>query len=97
MITSFLAKREEQLTEKLALHQTGEWGLLPANKIPTSTMKSVCGFCSTGCNLTIHLQGERVVHLTPTPSYPVNQGKACPKGLEALRVLQSDDRIHILW
>ncbi len=30
--------------------------------------------------------------LTPAPDYPVNLGMACPKGWEALAVLDSPDR-----
>ena len=52
----------------------------------------VCGFCSTGCGLKIHLRGGEAVNLSPETEYPVNLGMACPKGWEALRVLKSDDR-----
>jgi len=51
-----------------------------------------CGFCSTGCSLTIHLQNGEAVCLSPTTDYPVNLGMACPKGWEALSVLKSADR-----
>ena len=51
-----------------------------------------CGFCSTGCGLTIHLRNGEAVGLTPDASYPVNSGMACPKGWEALTVLKSADR-----
>jgi assimilatory nitrate reductase catalytic subunit len=52
----------------------------------------VCGFCSTGCGLDIHLQQGVAVGLTPNLRYPVNQGMACPKGWEALAVLDSPNR-----
>ena len=54
--------------------------------------QSVCGFCSTGCSLNIHLRENQAVGLTPTQNYPVNSGMACPKGWEALAVLDSPDR-----
>jgi assimilatory nitrate reductase catalytic subunit len=54
--------------------------------------KSVCGFCSTGCSLNVHLADNEAIGLTPTPAYPVNLGMACPKGWEALSVLESSDR-----
>jgi assimilatory nitrate reductase catalytic subunit len=50
-------------------------------------VKSVCGFCSTGCSLTV-----RDGRLAPTIDYPVNLGTACPKGWEALTPLASADR-----
>ncbi|MEI8381134.1 MAG: molybdopterin-dependent oxidoreductase [Planctomycetota bacterium] len=65
---------------------------LPASAMPTSTATIVCGFCSTGCGLTVHLQDSKAVGLSPTTEYPVNLGMACPKGWEALSVLNSSDR-----
>lgn len=52
----------------------------------------VCGFCSTGCSLKIHLKNGHAVGLTPNPQYPVNLGMACPKGWEALTPLHATDR-----
>ncbi|MEM1303806.1 MAG: nitrate reductase, partial [Planctomycetota bacterium] len=46
----------------------------------------------TGCSLRIHLKDGEAVNLTPTTEYPVNLGMACPKGWEALNVLDADDR-----
>jgi len=53
----------------------------------------VCGFCSVGCSLDVHLDdaGE-AVKLTPTVNYPVNLGMACPKGWESLTPLAAPDR-----
>ena len=48
----------------------------------------VCGFCSTGCSLDVHLRDGEAVNLTPTTDYPVNLGMACPKGWEALTPLR---------
>jgi assimilatory nitrate reductase catalytic subunit len=59
---------------------------------PETVTTSVCGFCSTGCGLRIHLQDNQAVALTPETDYPVNLGMACPKGWEALAVLDSPDR-----
>lgn len=55
-------------------------------------VKSVCGYCSTGCNLNIHMQNGEAVSLTPSTNYPVNLGMACPKGWQALDVLDAPDR-----
>ena len=52
----------------------------------------VCGFCSTGCGLTVHLHEGQAINLSPTTDYPVNRGMACPKGWEALTVLDAPDR-----
>ena len=88
-----LFQKTGPLTEQLLLEpKTFGLGPLPITKIPDSTTNMVCGYCSTGCGLNIHIQDGRAINLTPTADYPVNRGMACPKGWEALRVLQSDDR-----
>jgi predicted molibdopterin-dependent oxidoreductase YjgC len=81
------------LTENLVLHP-GDFGLglVPSRLKPDATVSSVCGFCSTGCSLDLHLKDGVAVNLSPTPSYPVNQGMACPKGWEALTPLSAPDR-----
>jgi anaerobic selenocysteine-containing dehydrogenase len=50
--------------------------------------KGICGFCSTGCGLKLHDNGI----VTPDADYTVNRGTACPKGWEALAVLDAPDR-----
>jgi anaerobic selenocysteine-containing dehydrogenase len=67
-------------------------GKVPKKLLPTSTTQMVCGYCSTGCSLNVHLQDGQAVNLTPSHSYPVNQGMACPKGWEALSALHAPDR-----
>ena len=67
-------------------------GQLPISKQPDSVVRSVCGFCSTGCSLDLHIVDGEAASVTPSPGYPVNAGAACPKGWEALRVLDSPDR-----
>lgn len=76
------------------LRTPGEFGLgqVPAKLKPDATTNMVCGFCSTGCGLNIHLRDGQAVNLSPTTDYPVNLGVACPKGWEALRVLDAPDR-----
>jgi anaerobic selenocysteine-containing dehydrogenase len=81
------------LTEDL-LRTPGKFGLgqIPQNLEPDATTTMVCGFCSTGCSLNVHLQQNEAVNLTPDATYPVNIGMACPKGWEALNVLKAPDR-----
>jgi assimilatory nitrate reductase catalytic subunit len=82
-----------KLTRELLL-EPGGFGLgqLPAKQKPDRTTTMVCGFCSTGCGLNIHLKSGVAVGLTPSPEYPVNLGMACPKGWESLAVLNAPDR-----
>ncbi len=88
-----LRQRDGYLTRDL-VRSPGGFGLgqVPAKLKPDATTDMVCGYCSTGCGLTIHLKRGEAVGLTPTPDHPVNRGMACPKGWEALTVLQTDDR-----
>lgn len=70
-------------------------GQVPASLMPDATTKAICGFCSTGCGLKIHLKDGEAINLTPDPDYPVNLGTACPKGWEALSVLDAPDRARM--
>ncbi|MEO7600153.1 MAG: molybdopterin-dependent oxidoreductase, partial [Opitutus sp.] len=93
-LEQFLYARRGPMTSELVLHPA-DFGLgrVPARLTPAATTTSVCGFCSTGCGLKIHLneQGE-AINLTADPAYPVNLGMACPKGWEALTPLAAPDR-----
>ncbi|MCP4787703.1 MAG: molybdopterin-dependent oxidoreductase [Fuerstiella sp.] len=90
---SLLYSTDGPLTREL-LREPGNFGLgqVPAKAKPDGTTDMVCGYCSTGCSLRIHLKDGAATSLTPTTDYPVNLGMACPKGWEALTVLDSPDR-----
>ncbi|MBA4029607.1 MAG: nitrate reductase [Planctomyces sp.] len=92
-LLNLLHQREGRLTREL-LQEPGGFGLgqLPESQVPEATTDMVCGFCSTGCGLKIHLKDGEAIGLSPTTSYPVNLGMACPKGWESLRVLDAPDR-----
>lgn len=76
------------------LRSPGAFGLgqVPEKLVPDATTNVVCGFCSTGCGLNVHLKEGKAVALTPSTDYPVNLGMACPKGWEALTPLEAEDR-----
>lgn len=90
---SLLRQWNGALTQKLGL-RPGDFGLghVPARLKPDSTTTSVCGFCSTGCGLNVHLKDGQAVNLSAATHYPVNLGMACPKGWEALSCLSAPDR-----
>ena len=90
---SLLRARGGPLTRDLE-RTPGGFGLgqVPLAKKPDATARVVCGFCSTGCSLDVHMRAGRAVNVTPTVDYPVNAGMACPKGWEALAPLAADDR-----
>jgi assimilatory nitrate reductase catalytic subunit len=91
--SSALRRWEGPLTADLT-QRPGDFGLgqVPARLKPDGTANIVCGFCSTGCGLNVHLKDGQAVNLSPTTDYPVNLGMACPKGWEALTPLASPDR-----
>jgi len=88
-----LLQRTGPLTRELLL-APGAFGLgrVPAKTRPDATTDMVCGYCSTGCSLRIHLKDGEARNLSPATEYPVNLGMACPKGWEALTVLDSPER-----
>ncbi len=88
-----LHARSGPFTSEL-LRAPGKFGLgqVPARLVPDAKATSICGYCSTGCQLDIHLRDGQAINLTPATKYPVNLGMACPKGWEALTVLDATDR-----
>ena len=81
------------LTREL-VREPGKFGLgqVPSKVAPDATTTMVCGFCSTGCGLKIHLKDGQAVNLSAETDYPVNLGMACPKGWEALTPVRAPDR-----
>ncbi|MFN2556432.1 MAG: molybdopterin oxidoreductase family protein [Nitriliruptorales bacterium] len=81
------------LTSEL-VRSPGGFGLgqVPTRLRPDTTTPLICGYCSTGCSLDVHLKDGVAVNVTPTTDYPVNLGMACPKGWEALTPLDAGDR-----
>jgi len=93
LISEMLRAGNGPLTQQLA-QQPGGFGLgmLPKRLAPDETTSMVCGFCSTGCSLDVHLRDKHAINLSATTNYPVNLGMACPKGWEALTPLAAPDR-----
>jgi assimilatory nitrate reductase catalytic subunit len=93
MLAKLMFDRQGTLTRNL-LRKPGHFGLgqVPERLEPDRTTTMTCGFCSTGCGLSIHLKNGSAVNLSPATDYPVNLGMACPKGWEALAPLRAKDR-----
>ena len=92
-VAELLYQRTGKLTQEL-VRNPGGFGLgqVPARLKPDATTTAVCGFCSTGCGLEVHLKDGQAVNLSPARDYSVNKGAACPKGWEALTPLYAKDR-----
>jgi anaerobic selenocysteine-containing dehydrogenase len=89
-----LRARSGPMTEEMVL-SPGNFGLgrVPSRLVPAGVVDSVCGYCSTGCSLKIHVDSlGHALNLSANPDYPVNVGMACPKGWEALAPLAAADR-----
>jgi anaerobic selenocysteine-containing dehydrogenase len=88
-----LHNKEGVLTRDL-LRAPGGFGLgqVPQRLVPDCTATLVCGYCSIGCGLDVHLKQGKAINLSPTADYAVNLGMACPKGWEALTPLAAQDR-----
>ena len=85
-----------ELTEKLVQDRgCFDMGVIPPGRAAHASTSAVCGCCSVGCLLNIHLRDGEVVNLSPDQDYPVNRGMACPKGWEALTTLQSERRARV--
>ena len=80
-LSKLLFDRQGTLTRNL-LREPGQFGLgqVPQRLKPDRTTTMTCGFCSTGCGLSIHLKEGSAINLSPATDYPVNLGMACPKG-----------------
>src|SRR3989338_9510733 len=92
-LKKMMHQKEGKLTGELALESSSlGLGKLPRRLSPDRITGMICGYCSTGCSLDVHMRKGKAVNLTPTRNYPVNIGAACPKGWEALTPLQSKDR-----
>jgi anaerobic selenocysteine-containing dehydrogenase len=89
-----LLRNEHGILTRDLLRAQGGFGLgqVPQRLVPDRTATLVCGYCSTGCGLDVHLKHGEAVNLSPTTDYAVNLGMACPKGWEALTPLTAEDR-----
>jgi len=93
VLDQVIRARTGKLT-RLLERERGGFGLgqIPKDLKPDATTTLVCGFCSTGCGLRVHLKDGEAINLSPDTHYPVNTGMACPKGWESLAPLAASDR-----
>ena len=64
-----------QFRTEFDLRAVGEWR--PDDQTVTRT---VCSYCGVGCNLELHVQGERIVKVTSPADHSVTNGHLCIKG-----------------
>ena len=66
------------------LRESGEWD--PSRQTQTDT---ICAFCGVGCNLTLHVQDDRIVKVTSPADHDVTLGNLCVKGRFGFEHVQS--------
>ncbi len=66
------------------LRESGEWD--PSRQTQTDT---ICAFCGVGCNLTLHVQDERIIKVTSPADHDVTLGNLCVKGRFGFEHVQS--------
>lgn len=57
------------------------------------TIRTTCSYCSVGCNFDATMENGLVKKFMPTADYPVNLGRACPKGFYLLQPFAAPDRL----
>ena len=57
------------------------------------TVTTTCAYCGVGCSLDVHVRGDAVVAIDPTPDGPSNVGHTCVKGRFAHQYARSADRL----
>ncbi len=73
--------------------------LLPATVVPASgestrQVDSVCPYCGVGCQLTYHVQGNRIVRVAGRDG-PANQSRLCVKGRFGFDYVQHPHRLTV--
>jgi predicted molibdopterin-dependent oxidoreductase YjgC len=61
--------------------------------VATKEVKTICGYCGTGCGLLLEVQDNRIVKVKGDKEAPVNKGQTCVKGAFAYQYVHADDRL----
>ncbi len=64
----------------------------PDPGLPERVVRTTCSYCGVGCQLDVHVAGDRVARVEGAPS-PVNRGHLCVKGRYAHGVARHPDRL----
>jgi formate dehydrogenase major subunit len=72
--------------------------LMPAGGIgleaPDRAVASVCPYCGVGCQLTYHIQGNRILYVTGRDG-PANSGRLCVKGRYGFDYVNHPQRLTV--
>lgn len=59
----------------------------------TKHVKTVCGYCGTGCGLVLEVNNNRITKIRGDKDAPVNNGQTCVKGAFAYEYVHADARL----
>lgn len=54
---------------------------------------TICPYCSVGCGMIVHTQGDNVINVEGDPDHPINEGALCPKGSSVYQLRDNKARI----
>ncbi|RHW42209.1 hypothetical protein D1B31_06150 [Neobacillus notoginsengisoli] len=57
-------------------------------------VKTVCGYCGTGCGLVLEVQDNKIVKIRGDKEAPVNKGQTCVKGSFGYEYVHSPKRLN---
>jgi formate dehydrogenase major subunit len=58
----------------------------------SSTVPSICPFCSVGCATLIHVKDGEIINIEGDPRSPHNEGTLCPKGAAIYQLHKNPNR-----
>lgn len=58
-----------------------------------SQVRTVCGYCGTGCGLILEVEDNKIVKIRGDKEAPVNKGQTCVKGAFAYNYVHSAQRL----
>ncbi len=56
-------------------------------------VKTICGYCGTGCGLVLEVQDNKIVKIRGDKEAPVNKGQTCVKGAFAFEYVHANTRL----
>lgn len=56
-------------------------------------VKTICGYCGTGCGLVLEVKDNRIMKIRGDKDAPVNKGQTCVKGAFAYEYVHSSNRL----
>ncbi len=64
-----------------------------ARRWETHTVRTTCPYCGVGCQLELHVKGDRIIRVTGVEGAQPNQGHLCVKGRYGYDFIYSDERL----